>query len=64
MTKADSDMSCYICLMCGYLYDPEVGDPLQGVDPMTSFADVDEEWTCPYCFVDKTEFERSRRPEY
>ncbi|MCH2175325.1 MAG: rubredoxin [Lentisphaeria bacterium] len=50
-------MSCYVCIMCGYIYDPEVGDPYQGHDPGTAFADLPEEWLCPLCFVGKEEFE-------
>ena len=48
---------CYVCIMCGYIYDPEVGDPTQGIEPGTAFDDVADDWVCPLCFVDKTQFE-------
>ena len=35
--------------MCGYVYDPEHGDPDQGIAPGTSFDDLPEDWTCPTC---------------
>ncbi|MHC4213331.1 MAG: rubredoxin [Planctomycetota bacterium] len=44
-------MKNYKCLMCGYVYDPDVGDPDNGVDPGTAFED------CPDCGVGKDEFE-------
>ena len=43
--------------MCGYIYDPEIGDPTQCVDPGTEFAELTDDWVCPMCFVDKSEFE-------
>lgn len=50
-------MDYYMCLMCGYIYDPEIGDPAQSIIPGTSFENVPEDWVCPLCYVDKTEFE-------
>ena len=52
-----STLRCYVCLMCGYVYDPELGDPAQDVAAGTAFAALAEDWVCPLCFVDKTEFE-------
>ena len=46
----------YLCMVCGYIYDPAVGDPSQDVMPGTSFAELDDEWLCPECFVGKSEF--------
>jgi len=43
------EMDKYICNLCGYVYDPEVGDPDNGVDAGTAFADLPEEWVCPDC---------------
>jgi rubredoxin len=48
----------YICITCGWIYDPETGDPDTGVEPGTAFEDIDEEWTCPACGVGKEYFER------
>lgn len=49
-------MQKYVCGPCGYIYDPEVGDPDNGVAPGTAFEDLPEDWTCPVCFVEKEEF--------
>ncbi len=37
------------CLVCGYVYDPVVGDPTQGVPAGVSFEDLPDDWTCPDC---------------
>ena len=50
-------MKKYKCLMCGYIYDPEVGDPENGVEAGTSFEDLPDDWVCPDCGVGKDEFE-------
>jgi rubredoxin len=47
----------YRCTICGYIYDPEVGDPDNGVDPGTSFEDVPDDWVCPLCGASKDDFE-------
>ncbi len=46
----------YLCISCGYIFDPEIGDPTQGIDPGTFFDEVSEDWVCPLCFVDKSGF--------
>jgi rubredoxin len=56
-TSKGDDMKKYRCLVCGYEYDPEAGDPANGVDPGTSFDDVPDDWTCPVCGAGKEEFE-------
>jgi len=50
-------MKKYKCLMCGYVYDPEVGDPANGVEAGTAFEDVPDDWVCPECGAGKDEFE-------
>jgi len=50
-------MKKYLCLMCGYIYDPAKGDPDNGVDPGTSFEDLPDGWVCPDCGAGKDEFE-------
>lgn len=50
-------MKKYICKVCGYIYDPEVGDPGQGVAPGTAFEDLPDTWVCPECGMGKDEFE-------
>ena len=49
-------MDKYICDVCGYIYDPEVGDPDGGIEPGTAFADIPEDWVCPVCGVGKDDF--------
>jgi len=50
-------MKKYKCLMCGYVYDPAVGDPDNGVEAGTAFEDVPADWVCPDCGAGKDEFE-------
>jgi rubredoxin len=50
-------MTKYVCIACGYIYDPEIGDPDNGVDPGTSWENVPEDWLCPLCGVGKDQFE-------
>lgn len=50
-------MKKYECTVCGYVYDPEVGDPENGVAPGTAFEDLPEDWVCPECGVEKDLFE-------
>jgi len=47
----------YRCIPCGYIYDPEIGDPDGGIAPGTAFEDIPDDWQCPICFVSKDEFE-------
>lgn len=47
----------YRCTVCGYIYDPEIGDPDSGVNPGTSFEELPDDWTCPVCGVSKDMFE-------
>lgn len=49
--------SMYRCLACGYEYNPEVGDPDNGIAPGTPFEDLPETWVCPLCGVGKDMFE-------
>lgn len=50
-------MKKYQCSVCGYVYDPEIGDADAGIAPGTPFEDVPEDWVCPVCGVDKDQFE-------
>lgn len=46
----------YVCDVCGYVYDEAVGDPDNGIAPGTKFEDLPDDWTCPTCGVDKSNF--------
>ncbi len=50
-------MQKYVCVPCQYIYDPEEGDPDNGVAAGTPFEKVPEDWLCPICGVGKDEFE-------
>jgi len=50
-------MQSYECTVCGYIYNPEEGDPDNGIDPKTAFEDLPDDWTCPSCGVNKDFFE-------
>ena len=43
---------------CGHVYDPEVGDPDNGIEPGTAFEDLPEDWECPVCGVGKDMFQK------
>ena len=50
-------MTKYKCVVCGYIYDPAEGDPINGIDPGTSFEDLPDDYLCPVCSAGKEEFE-------
>jgi len=47
----------YICTNCGYVYDPEKGDPMGDIPPGTAFDALPEEWMCPMCYAPKSAFD-------
>lgn len=49
-------MKKYVCIVCGYVCDPSIGDEEAGIPAGTSFEDLPEDWTCPLCGVGKDEF--------
>ena len=51
-------MAKYRCTVCGYIYDPELGDPDGSIAPGTSFEDIPDDWECPVCGAAKSEFEK------
>ena len=50
-------MKKYVCSVCGYEYDPEVGDPDNGIAPGTPFEELPDDWHCPLCMEGKEVFE-------
>jgi len=50
-------MKKYTCTLCGYVYDPETGDPDNSIESGTAFEDLPDDWTCPLCGAGKDEFE-------
>jgi len=59
MNGGNSNLKKYVCSACGYIYDPEAGDPDSGIAPGTAFEDIPEDWVCPLCGVGKDMFEVS-----
>jgi len=55
--KGDWKMSKYECTLCGYIYDPEVGDEDSGIPAGTPFEDLPDDWVCPLCGAGKEDFE-------
>ena len=51
-------MEKWECLVCGYVYDPEAGDPDSGIEPGTPFEAVPDDWVCPDCGASKDMFEK------
>jgi rubredoxin len=49
-------MEMYKCEICGYIYDPVVGEPLNGIEPGTAFIDLPADYVCPICAAGKDEF--------
>lgn len=52
-------MQKYVCVVCGYEYDPEIGDPDGDIAPGTNFEDIPDSWVCPLCGVTKEDFEQA-----
>ncbi len=44
-------------MVCGWVYDEDVGDPDSGIDAGTKFADIPDDWVCPMCGAGKPDFE-------
>lgn len=55
--KESEKMAKFKCTVCGYIYEPEKGDPESGINPGTSFEDLPDDWVCPVCGAGKEDFE-------
>jgi len=51
-------MEKWECMVCGYVYDPAVGDPDHGAKPGTPFEQLPDDWVCPDCGATKDMFEK------
>jgi rubredoxin/flavin reductase (DIM6/NTAB) family NADH-FMN oxidoreductase RutF len=54
-------MAKYECTVCGYIYDPEEGDPDGGIKPGMPFEELPDDWVCPVCGASKDQFEKVRK---
>ncbi|MCI9083868.1 MAG: rubredoxin [Lachnospiraceae bacterium] len=49
-------MDRYLCEPCGYVYDPDVGDPDHDIPAGTPFEELPDDWVCPWCGLGKEVF--------
>ena len=56
--KGENIMKKFEC-PCGYVYDPEIGDPDSGIAPGTAWDDIPEDWVCPICGLGKDAFSQA-----
>jgi flavin reductase (DIM6/NTAB) family NADH-FMN oxidoreductase RutF/rubredoxin len=56
--KEARKMGRYVCTVCGYVYDPDKGDPENGIEPGTPFEQLPDDWVCPVCGAGKSQFEK------
>ena len=54
--KSTTNLKKYKCVICGHIYDPEIGDPESDIAAGTSFEDLPSDWTCPVCGAEKDDF--------
>ena len=54
--KKETNMAKYICELCGYVYNEDLGDLENKIEAGTRFEDLASDWTCPLCFAAKDEF--------
>jgi rubredoxin len=52
-------MEKYECTACGFIYDPAIGDPENGIAPGTAFSALPDDWVCPQCGVGKDFFRKA-----
>jgi rubredoxin len=64
MPNSDGDLAAHetstrqwMCVNCGYIYEQAKGDPTGGIAPGTAWEDIPEDWKCPECGAEKSEFE-------
>lgn len=58
--RSETAMKKYVCKVCGYIFDPTVGDPDGGVAPGTAFEALPDSWVCPVCGAGKDQFEEAK----
>ena len=56
MSTTTQTLQRWICESCGYIYDPEEGDPDGGIPAGTAFEDIPDTWFCPVCGARKRDF--------
>lgn len=56
-------MQKWRCSICGYIYNPKIGDPESGVEAGVPFEELADYWGCPDCGADRNLFERCENSE-
>lgn len=56
--KVQYQQAKWVCLICGYIYDPQSGDSDNGILSITSFEELPDKWRCPVCGASKNDFKR------
>ena len=56
VTREELGMDQHECQVCGYVYDPAVGDADGGIPTETAFEELPDDWVCPVCGVNKSQF--------
>jgi len=51
-----SDYKKYQCGVCGHIYDEAEGDEGTGIAPGTRWEDIPDDWRCPECGAEKSEY--------
>jgi rubredoxin len=54
--KRMGSMNKWVCNVCGWVYDPQIGDPSGDIAPGTDFKDIPDGWICPECGAGKDDF--------
>ncbi len=57
MSKAEGDFRVWQCRTCGWLFDEKAGDAMEGIAPGTRWADLPDDWVCPFCGTPKADFD-------
>ena len=52
------ELAKWRCIICGYIYDEDEGDPDNGIEPGTKFEGLPDDWVCPLCGAPKDQFEK------
>jgi rubredoxin len=55
--EAATAFKCWLCVLCGFVYDEAAGSPADGIKPGTRWADVPDDWVCHECGAGKADFE-------
>ena len=50
-------MKAYMCVICGFVYEEESGDPESEIEPGTRWVQIPLTWRCPDCGAGKEDFE-------